>query len=68
MLRLVHLHIHTSYESLLVCVCLCRGLQLLAVVPKLCKALCSDVLAGVLDSSMEVGDKLMDGAFVLYCS
>lgn len=66
--RLVDLHVHTSCESLLLCARLFyiyplgRRLR----VPKLRKALSSYVLAGVLDSSMEVWDKLMDGAFVLY--
>lgn len=66
--RLVDLHVHASCESLLLCARLfyiyTLGRQLR--VPKLCKALSSYVLAGVLNSSMEVWDKLMDGAFVLY--
>lgn len=39
-----------------------------AFVPKLCETLCSNVLAGVLNASQQVGNKLVDGAFVLHCS
>lgn len=72
--RLVHLHVHTLPVSLWLFVCVSvRNNVLLGndrdqrlCVPKLREALRSYVLAGVLDPSMEVGDKLMDGAFVLY--
>lgn len=37
-------------------------------VPELCETLCSDVLTGVLNAGQQVGDKLVDGAFVLHCS
>lgn len=37
-------------------------------VPELCETLGSDVLTGVLNAGQQVGDKLVDGAFVLDCS
>lgn len=39
------------------CVCVC--------VPELCETLGADVLTGVLNSGQQVGDELVDGAFVL---
>lgn len=37
-------------------------------VPQLCEALGSDVLTGVLSADQQVGDKLVDGTFVLHRS
>ena len=37
-------------------------------VPELCETLCPNVLTGVLNAGQQVGDKLVDGAFVLHCS
>lgn len=36
-------------------------------VPELCEALGTDVLTGVLNTSQQVRNKLVDGAFVLHC-
>lgn len=36
--------------------------------PELCEALGSNVLTGVLNARQQVGNKLVDGAFVLHCS
>lgn len=41
---------------------------LFVCLPELCEALGSNVLTGVLNASQQVGNKLMDGAFVLHCS
>lgn len=38
------------------------------LLPELCEALGSDVLTGVLNASQQVGNKLVDGAFVLHRS
>lgn len=32
----------------------------------MCEALCADVLTGVLNAGQQVGNKLVDGAFVLH--
>lgn len=43
-------------------ICLCVYL------PELCETFGSDVLTGVLNASQKVGNKLVDGAFVLHRS
>lgn len=44
------------------------GPSVCVVLPELRETLRSDVLTGVLNASQQVGDKLMDGAFVLHRS
>lgn len=47
------MHVSTQIHIFLLCV------------PQLCETLGPDVLTGMLDTSQQVGDELVDGAFVL---
>lgn len=65
---------HINWRSILTFIIGIRWIRfsshpsLCVFVPEMCETLCSDVLAGVLNASQQVGDKLVDGAFVLHCS
>lgn len=65
---------HINWRSILPfiiripCISFSSNPSLCVFVPELCETLCSNVLTGVLNASQEVGDKLVDGAFVLHCS